>query len=55
MTVLGQVSRRFIVSPDVDHLLDEMARAEERAKNELQNRQKDNGASSKSAVPMEID
>lgn len=30
MTILGEVSRRFVVSPDVDALLDEMEHADVR-------------------------
>jgi hypothetical protein len=55
MTVLGQVSRRFIVSPDIDCLLDEMDRAETRAKEELLRKEKEREASLKGAIPMEVD
>lgn len=34
MTVLGEVSRRFVVSPDVDALLEEMKHADIRSRNE---------------------
>lgn len=37
MTVLGQVSRRFAVSPDVDYMLDSLERMEEEARAKAKN------------------
>lgn len=45
MIVLGEISKRYVVSPDVDALLDEMDHADVR----------DRIASLNSATPMEVD